>query len=118
MLVGPNVTAGSGWNGMRMIAGGDFTGDRLGDIMAVSKDGTLYFYRGLGGRFSAAVAVGSGWGSITAITGGVDYNGDGKADLIARTSSGELYLYPGDGTGKLKARSLISSGWGGYLQIE
>ncbi|WP_175985051.1 VCBS repeat domain-containing M23 family metallopeptidase [Microbacterium tenebrionis] len=117
-LAAPHITVGSGWNGIRMLAGGDFTGDRLGDIMAVSNDGNLYFYKGKAGGFNARVTVSSGWGSITAITGGVDYNGDGKADIIARTTSGELYLYPGDGTGKLKARTLISAGWGGYKQIE
>lgn len=117
-LSGPRTTVGSGWQTMKFIAGGDFDGDRLGDIMAVANDGTLYFYRGLGNRFSARVAVGSGWGSFTAFTGGVDYNGDGRVDIIGRDAAGNLYLYPGDGTGRLKARQLIGSGWGGYLQIE
>lgn len=117
-LPGPHSVIGSGWNSIRYIVGGEFNGDRLGDIMAVASDGTLYFYPGLGGRFGTRVAVGSGWGTMTALTGGVDYNGDRKADLIARTATGELYLYPGDGTGRFKARILIGSGWGGYLQIE
>lgn len=116
-LPGPYTVVGNGWNTMRFIAGGDFNGDRLGDIMAVSSNGSLYFYPGLGGRFGAGVAVGNGWGVVTAFTGGVDYNGDKNPDLIARIS-GDLYLYPGDGTGRLKSRVLISSGWGGYLQIE
>ncbi|WP_235201461.1 hypothetical protein [Microbacterium sp. CH12i] len=85
--------------------------------MAVGYDGTLYFYPGLGSRFGAGVAVSSGWGVITAFTGGVDYNGDKNPDLIARISD-ELYLYPGDGTGQFKSRVLIGSGWAGYLQIE
>lgn len=117
-LPGPHTVVGSGWNTIRYMVGGEFNGDRLGDIMAVGNDGNLYFYPGLGGRFGTRVTIGSGWGAMTAFTGGVDYNGDKKADLIARTSSGELYLYPGDGTGRLKSRVLIGSGWGGYLQIE
>ncbi|WP_404473595.1 FG-GAP-like repeat-containing protein [Microbacterium aerolatum] len=117
-LPGPHITVGSGWNTIRLIAGGDFNGDRHGDIMAVGNDGTLYFYPGLGGRFGTRVALSTGWGSITALTGGVDYNGDKYPDLIARTSAGELYLYPGDGTGRLKSRSLIGPGWSGYFQIE
>ncbi|MDP3950873.1 VCBS repeat domain-containing M23 family metallopeptidase [Microbacterium sp.] len=117
-LPGPHTVVGSGWNTIRHMVGGDFNGDRLGDIMAVADNGTLYFYPGLGGRFGTRVALGSGWGSITALTGGVDYNGDKHADLIARTSTGELYLYPGDGTGRFKSRILIGSGWGEYLQLE
>ncbi|MES2867294.1 peptidoglycan DD-metalloendopeptidase family protein [Microbacterium profundi] len=117
-LPGPHTVVGNGWNTIRYIVGGEFNGDRLGDIIAVGNDGNLYFYPGLGGRFGTRVAVGSGWGAMTALTGGVDYNGDRKADLIARTSTGELYLYPGDGTGRFNARILVGSGWGGYLQIE
>ncbi|MEJ1923475.1 VCBS repeat domain-containing M23 family metallopeptidase [Microbacterium sp. KHB019] len=117
-LSGPRITVGSGWDTMKFIAGGDFNGDGIGDIMAVPKDGTLYFYRGLGGRFSARVAVGAGWGSFTAFTGGVDYNGDKHVDIVARNAAGNLYLYPGDGTGRLKANTLIGSGWGGYSQLE
>lgn len=117
-LPGPYTVAGNGWNTTRFMAGGDFNGDGRGDIMAVAKDGTLYFYPGLSGRFGTRVAVGNGWGAMTAFTGGVDYNGDEKADLIARTPSGELYLYQGDGTGRVRNGPLIGSGWGGYLQIE
>ncbi|WP_194420549.1 VCBS repeat domain-containing M23 family metallopeptidase [Microbacterium abyssi] len=117
-LPGPHTVVGSGWNTIRYIVGGDFNGDRLGDLMAVADNGTLYFYPGLGGRFGTRVSLGSGWGAITALTGGVDYNGDKHPDLIARTTAGELHLYPGDGTGRLKSRILIGSGWGGYLQLE
>ncbi|MGO2748342.1 peptidoglycan DD-metalloendopeptidase family protein [Microbacterium sp.] len=117
-LSGPRTTVGSGWDTIKFLAGGDFDGDGIGDIMAVAKDGNLYFYRGLGNRFSARVGVGSGWGAFTAFTGGVDYNGDGRVDIIGRDGAGNLYLYPGDGTGRLKSRILIGSGWGGYLQLE
>lgn len=117
-LPGPNTVVGSGWNGMRFMVGGDFNGDRLGDVIAVAGDGTLYHYPGTGNGFAAGLAVGHGWGAMTALTGGVDYNGDKYPDLIARTSSGVLYLYPGDGMGLFKAATLIGSGWGEYLQIE
>jgi len=117
-LPGPHTVVGSGWNTILFMVGGDFNGDRLGDVMAVASNGTLYFYPGLGGRFGTRIALSSGWGAITAFTGGVDYNGDKHPDLIARTSTGELYLYPGDGTGRLKSRVLIGSGWGGYFQVE
>src|SRR5690606_15872525 len=117
-LSGPRTSVGSGWGGMKFIAGGDFNGDGLGDIVAVAKNGTLYFYRGQGGKFSPGVVAGSGWATFTAFTGGVDYNGDGRVDIVARDAAGTLYLYPGDGTGKLRARTVIGSGWGGYLQLE
>lgn len=117
-LPGPHTVAGSGWNTIRYMTGGDFNGDRIGDIMAVANNGTLYFYAGLGGSFATGVAIGSGWGAMTAFTGGVDYNGDKNPDLIARTATGQLYLYPGDGAGRVRNGTLIGSGWGGYLQIE
>ncbi|MGP6177358.1 FG-GAP-like repeat-containing protein [Microbacterium sp. A196] len=117
-LSGARTKAGSGWGVMKFLAGGDFNGDGIGDIMAVAHDGTLYFYRGVGNAFTTATAVGSGWAPFTAFTGGVDYNGDGRVDIIGRDASGTLYLYPGDGTGRFGARSLIGSGWGGYLQLE
>lgn len=117
-FVGPHKAVGGGWDTVLYMVGGDFNDDGIGDIMAVAGNGQLYFYPGVGNGFGVKVALGGGWGGITALTGGVDYNGDGYADLIARTSDGDLYLYPGDGTGQLKIRSLIGSGWGGYLQLE
>lgn len=117
-LSGTRTTVGSGWGAIRLMAGGDFNGDGIGDIMAVATDGNLYFYRGLGDRFSARVSVGGGWGSFTAFTGGVDYNADGRVDIVARAANGDLYLYAGDGAGRFASGRVISSGWGGYIQLE
>lgn len=117
-LSGPRTRVGSGWGAIRLMAGGDFNGDGIGDIMAVANDGTLYFYRGLGNRFATRVAVGGGWGSFTAFTGGVDYDSDRRADIVARAANGDLYLYAGDGAGGFRSGRVIGSGWGGYSEIE
>ncbi|WP_144792798.1 VCBS repeat domain-containing M23 family metallopeptidase [Microbacterium paludicola] len=117
-LPGPHTTLGSGWSSITHMVGGDFNGDGIGDIMAVANDGNLYYYRGLGNRFSARVTVGGGWKTFTGLTGGVDYTGDKKADLVARAANGDLYLYAGTGAGKFQTGRLISSGWGGYIQLE
>ncbi|MGO2050164.1 MAG: peptidoglycan DD-metalloendopeptidase family protein [Microbacterium sp.] len=117
-LTGARTTVGSGWGSIAFMAGGDFDGNGLGDIMAVASDGVLYFYGGLRAGFRAGVVVGRGWGSFTAFTGGVDYNGDRRGDIIARAANGDLYLYAGNGAGKFANGKVVSSDWGGYLQIE
>ncbi|MCK2035604.1 VCBS repeat domain-containing M23 family metallopeptidase [Microbacterium sp. SSW1-49] len=114
----PTVTVGGGWQEFRHLVGGDFDDDGIGDLMAVDSAGTLFFYPGVVNKFGARRSLGGGWGAFTALTGGVDYNGDGFVDLIARTAAGELYLYPGTGSGTLGARTLIGTGWSGYLELE
>jgi hypothetical protein len=89
---------------------GDFTGDGRSDLMAVSKDGGLYLYRGNGlGRFAGAgQRIGNGWGSFLSVLSPGDFSGDRKSDVMAVNSAGELLLYRGNGRG----------GWaGGGLQI-
>ncbi|MFS0853033.1 peptidoglycan DD-metalloendopeptidase family protein [Microbacterium sp. 179-I 3D4 NHS] len=108
----------TGWQAMRHVVGGDFDGDGRGDLMSVDAAGILAFHRGTGAGFAPRQAVGTGWAPFTALTGGLDYDGDGRADLIARSPEGDLFLYPGTGVGAFGSRTLLGSGFGGYLQLE
>ncbi|MFI9039866.1 hypothetical protein ACIGYQ_32635, partial [Streptomyces sp. NPDC053726] len=54
-----------GWNGISDYAGGDFTGDGTGDLVAVASQpgatGKLYFYKGNGrGGLNTRVELSSG----------------------------------------------------------
>ncbi|MGK5728116.1 glycoside hydrolase domain-containing protein, partial [Streptomyces sp. URMC 124] len=63
--LGERVVIGTGgWNGISDYAAADFTGDRRGDVVAVSSDpgrtGKLYLYRGNGKGLDARVEIGTG----------------------------------------------------------
>jgi hypothetical protein len=98
-----------------VVPAGDFDGDGHGDLIARSRDGDLYLYRGNGaGGFqrSAWRVIGRGWQIFTAIFSPGDFDGDGTSDVIARTAGGRLYLYRGDGQGSWTLpRVTIGNGW-------
>jgi hypothetical protein len=73
----------------------DFNGDGRADLLARDSSGVLWLYPGNGtGALLPRVKIGSGWNTMTALTGPGDLNGDGRADLLARDSSGVLWFYP------------------------
>lgn len=109
---------GSGWQGFTRVVGGDFDGDGRGDIMGVDAAGALYFYPGTGSGFGERRRTGSGWGSFSALTGGVDYDGDRRADLLAVTPAGDLYLYSGNGDGTVRGGVRVGSIGAGALLVE
>ncbi|MDA1362226.1 VCBS repeat-containing protein [Glycomyces luteolus] len=102
-------------------AGGDYNSDGRTDLLYRTSTGDLYVAPGLDtgeAGFANAIRVGSGWNSMSAITGGHDFNSDGKDDLVARASStGYLYLYPGNGNGTFGSRKQIGTGWNGMREI-
>ena len=116
----------SGWQTYKhLTAVGDYNRDGRNDLVAVDKDGRLWFYAGTGKVGSGSeglrprVKIGSsGWTAFTHLEGVGDLNRDGRNDLLAVQPSGNAYLYAGPGTGKSHGpRTLIASGWSGYSGV-
>ncbi|SME97708.1 uncharacterized protein with LGFP repeats [Cellulosimicrobium cellulans J34] len=116
---GTRRAIGSGWQVMSAVTMTGTLSD--GRPALVARSGvTLYLYRGDGkGGFSGGrTVVGTGWQVMTAIVGVGDVNDDGRSgDIVARDSSGRLFLYPGNGTGGVRGRSQIGSGWQSFSGI-
>ena len=81
-------------------------------VLAVASNGVLYRYPGNGaGGFSQAQRIGSGWTSMSLVTGVGDMTGDTHRDLIARDARGRLLLYTGTAAGTLSGPIVIGPGW-------
>lgn len=99
----------------KVMAVGDMTGDGIGDVLArTASGGRLHLYPGTrDGRLGGVRDLGSGWGGMNHLSGGVDFNGDGRNDLVAVIArTGELYVYLGNGRGGFSARRSLGTGWG------
>lgn len=97
---------------------GDQTGDHIGDLLGIDKDGNLRIYKGrMPGTFGASWTVGSGWDSFTWFSHTPDLNGDGRDELIGRRDDGNLYLYFGQGMGSYTAGRKVGSYWNGLDNI-
>lgn len=112
----------SGWGGYNTLVGpGDLSGDGKGDLLARTKAGDLYLYRGNGSGtgFSAKIKAGYGYSTYNKIVGAGDLSGDGLNDMVARDTKGNLYLYKGTGsaTKPFKARVKIGTGYNTYKQF-
>ncbi|WP_349637031.1 VCBS repeat-containing protein [Streptomyces sp. RerS4] len=76
--------AASGGFQARFTAVGNLTGVGTADILAVdASNGNLYRYSGPHYNGAAKVRIGTGWGSMTSMTGVGDVTGDGVLDLLA-----------------------------------
>ena len=110
---GARVRLGAGWNAMNGFAGpGDVNGDGRADLVVRERaTGYLWLYPGNGtGGLLARVRLGTGWGSMTALTSPGDLDGDRVPDIVVRDGSGSLWLYPRTATG-WQARQLLGTGW-------
>ncbi|MCT1458021.1 VCBS repeat-containing protein [Aestuariimicrobium sp. p3-SID1156] len=93
---------------------GDFTADKLADVMAVSADGALRLYATrLGRTMAAPVTTGSNWLVINWFTHVPDLNRDGQTELLVRRNDGTMWLYPGRGKGYFGVPAKVGSGWNG-----
>ena len=109
------VKVGYGWGTYDQIVGAnDVNGDGLGDIIARTPAGDVYYYAGTGDAakpFKARVKIGYGWDVYNQIVGLDDLDGDGLGDLIARKPGGDVYTYYATGDGTFKARVAGGSEW-------
>ena len=107
---------GRGWQDftwMSYVA--DTNGDGRTDLIGRRKDGTLWFYSGLGqGRFSRGTQVGHGWNGMSLMTVMRDFTGDGRPELVARSSTGHLIRYSfAAGDSYLTDAKVIGRNWQG-----
>ncbi|MEV6018564.1 VCBS repeat-containing protein [Streptomyces sp. NPDC051997] len=106
---------GTGWNAYNVLTSpGDLTGDRRPDLLArKASTGDLYLFAAKSdGTLAAGRKIRAAWTGYTKIVGAGDLNGDGIGDVLARDKAGTLYRYNGTGTGLLKDRVKVFSGWG------
>jgi poly-gamma-glutamate synthesis protein (capsule biosynthesis protein) len=111
---------GTGWTGHDLLtSAGDWDGDGGTDLVSrETATGRLWLTRGDGrGGLGAPIAIGRGWGQITALAGSADADGDRRPDLHARDGSGRLVLYRGDGAGGFLGTRVLGSGWGSMTAI-
>ncbi|WP_405898188.1 VCBS repeat-containing protein [Streptomyces sp. NBC_00727] len=109
------VKVGYGWNTYDQIVGAnDVNGDGLGDVVARTPAGDVYFYAGTGNAakpFKARVKVGYGWDIYNQLISFDDLDGDGLGDIVARKPGGDLYTYFATGDGTFEARVKAGTGW-------
>ncbi|MFG2476555.1 FG-GAP repeat domain-containing protein [Streptomyces fagopyri] len=111
----PYKSLGTGWNAYDVLTSpGDLTGDRRPDLLArKASTGDLYLFAAKSdGTLAAGKRIRTAWTGYTRIVGAGDLNGDGIGDVLARDKAGTLYRYNGTGTGLLKDRVKVFSGWG------
>ncbi|MFF1478324.1 FG-GAP-like repeat-containing protein [Streptomyces sp. NPDC058301] len=109
------VKVGGGWQAYDQLVGAnDMNGDGIGDVVARTPGGDLYFYAGTGNAaapLKTRVRIGGGWDAYNQIVPLDDANNDGLADIATRGPGGKLYLYLADGKGNFKDRIVGGDGW-------
>ena len=128
-LFGNPVKIGAGWGVYaRLVATGDFNGDKRPDFLGIRPDGTLWFYAGTGKvgngaeGYAPAVKIGHGWNIYTAVAGVGDLNGDGRPDLVGVRADGTAWFYAGTGAVRgtdegYGVAQQIGSGWNGSTYL-
>ncbi len=110
---------GSGWGGFRsLVSPGAQRPGSFPPVWVTTADGTLLSYALTGdsdGRLATLRfdrVIGTGWGSISAVTPAGDIDGDGDGDVYGRASNGDLWLYFGS-SGGIGGQLLVGTGWNG-----
>ncbi|MGV9991372.1 trypsin-like serine peptidase [Streptomyces sp. NPDC003374] len=111
------------WRHARLLASGDYTGDRRGDLVVLWSDGEITLYPGDGkGGFRAETrlhAPSSAWARAVTVTGG-DFAGRDLFDLVVRWPSGKVSLFQDvspSGMGKEIQLAPAGSAWKNAAQI-
>jgi hypothetical protein len=101
----------------------DFTGDGVGDLLALTSAGRLDIRPGTGaapGGVRATSSSGTGWPASSRLVPTGDLNGDGHNDLLVRDASGTLTCYYGSAGHAFTpggAHRRIGGGWNIYDQL-
>jgi hypothetical protein len=83
------------WSIFDTITGvGDWNGDGIPDLIALTPSGSVYLYKGAGGGQVRPTPelLATGWDAFDQIIGNLDWNGDGLPDLIARKPDGSMWI--------------------------
>lgn len=109
------VLAGKGWNGYNQIIGvDDANGDGLGDIIARTTAGAMYYYESTGeGSFLTRSGGGTGWNVASQFVGAGGNPDFGKNELLGLDTKGNLFWYYPKNNGLLAARQQVGKNWGG-----
>lgn len=119
----PGIPIGSSWDSMeKVIAPGDFSGDRKSDVIGITTEGTMRLYpgNGAGGWANASgTVIGTGWNMFASVFSPGDFNGDGRVDIIGVRPDGTMLLYSGNGSGgwTSQAGQVIGSGWAQFTKV-
>ncbi|MFI6946686.1 FG-GAP repeat domain-containing protein [Streptomyces sp. NPDC050422] len=105
------VKVGNGWNGYNQIVGvDDANGDGLGDIIARTTAGAVYYYESTGvGSFLTRSGGGTGW-NVASLFVGAGGNPDfGKNEMFGLDTKGSLFWYYSKNNGLFAARQAIGN---------
>lgn len=111
------------WRKAALMASGDYTGDRRGDLLVVWSDGAVTLHPGDGnggfGTEKRLLKANSTWTHARTLTSGT-FTGAGRSGLLVRWSDGEATLYPdlgASGPGREIRMAPPGSGWKNAVQI-
>ncbi|WP_244188786.1 trypsin-like serine protease [Streptomyces yokosukanensis] len=111
------------WRKAALLAGADYTGDKVGDLLVVWSDGGVTLSPGDGkGGFKPEkrlLKANSTWTHARALTGG-DFTRSSGSGLLVRWSDGEVTLYPqvgASGMGREIRMASPGSAWKNAVQL-
>ncbi|KOG69102.1 hypothetical protein ADK77_14230 [Streptomyces antibioticus] len=107
------------WRKAALLASGDYTGDRHGDLLVVWSDGEVTLYpqpgpSGLGREIRMAPPR-SAWKNAVQFTSGA-FRADGGTGLLVRWADGALTLYPEIGAGGLGSGTRLVAANGTWIK--
>lgn len=112
------VQVASGQGAVKQIVGIDgFGSGKSKGIVTSDAKGTVRFYPRTAAGFGTSTVIGTGWTVYNTLVSPGDLTGDGVGDLLARRSNGEVSLYAGTGAAKLKARTVVKTGWSPFTWL-